>query len=344
MAHYGTTLRILSGGSAVGLFESRAARRLDLGSFANDISSMAMKISKSRDVHYLDRQEGRVAYTVEGSGPLVVAVPGMGDLRSSYRELVGPLLAAGYRVAVMDLRGHGASDTSFRTHGDVATAEDLLALIDELGRRAAVLGNSMGAAVAAWAAAERPDVIAGLVLYGPMLREPKSTALARVTNRLLYRVAFAGPWGASFWASYYRSLNKGTRAPWLEEQIADIRSNLREPGRLRSLRDLLLQLDHSVVEARLGEVEAPMRAFIGDGDPDYSDPAAENEWIAGLGGPGGRSELVPGVGHYPHAQRPDIVVPATLEFLQGLRDGSGGTGTGTSTGTGERTGDWAPRG
>ena len=278
-----------------------------------------MNISTLPEVRYLDRSEGRVAYTVEGSGPLVLAVPGMGDLRSSYRELVGPMRDAGYRVAVMDLRGHGASDTTFRTHGDVATGEDLLALIAELGGPAVVLGNSMGAAAAAWAAAERPDAIIGLVLYGPLLREPASTAFARAANRLLYRVALARPWGAGFWASYYRSLNRGTRAPWLEEQVAAIRANLREPGRLRSFRSLALQLDHSVVEVRLGDVSAPTLAFLGSGDPDYADPAAEAEWISGLGA---HAEMVPEAGHYPHAQRPDIVVPATMEFLRARRAGA----------------------
>jgi pimeloyl-ACP methyl ester carboxylesterase len=279
-----------------------------------------MDTSTGSTVRYQVRPEGRIAYTVEGSGPLVVAVPGMGDLRSSYRELVAPVTAAGYRVAVMDLRGHGDSDTTFHTHGDVPTALDILALIDELGAPAVVLGNSMGAAAAAWAAAERPAAIAGLVFYGPLLREPTTSKLARAVSHALYRVAFAKPWGAAFWAGYYRSLNRGIRAPWLPGHVAAIRDNLRETGRLRSLRDLALSLDHAVVEARLGEITAPIRAFIGAGDPDYKEPATENEWLAGLSGPASvHTELVPDAGHYPHAQRPDITVPATLEFLGSLR-------------------------
>ncbi|WP_022884849.1 alpha/beta fold hydrolase [Glaciibacter superstes] len=276
-----------------------------------------MNTSTTRDVQFLSRPEGRIAYTVEGSGALVVAIPGMGDLRSSYREVAKSVVAAGYRVAVMDLRGHGDSDTTFRLHGDVVTGEDLLALVDELGGTAAVLGSSMGAGAAVWAAAERPDAIAGLALYGPFLREPPSTAVTRAFTRLLYRVAFVRPWGAAAWAGFYRSLNKGSRASWLDEHVAAIRSNMREPGRLRSFRHLALQLDHSPVEARLGQVRAPMRAFIGSLDPDFPDQAAESDWISSLGA---HSELVPGVGHYPHIQRPDLVVPATIEFLGGLRD------------------------
>lgn len=279
-----------------------------------------METFSGQGIRFLQRPEGRIAFTVEGSGPLVVAVPGMGDLRSSYREIIAPVVAAGYRVALADLRGHGASDTSFRIHGDVATGEDIIGLVDELGGPAVVLGNSMGASAAVWAAVERPDAVVGLVLFDPFLREPQMPAIARVAMRLLYRMALRPPWGAAFWASYYRSINRGNRAPWLDEHVADIRASLREPGRLRSLRQLTLQLDHAVVEVRLGELTAPLRVFIGSEDPDFSDPAAENAWIASIGG---ESELVPDAGHYPHAQRPDITVPATIEFLDRLRAADG---------------------
>ena len=36
---------------------------------------------------YLSCPEGRIGYDVAGSGPLVVLVPGMGDLRAGYRFL-----------------------------------------------------------------------------------------------------------------------------------------------------------------------------------------------------------------------------------------------------------------
>ncbi|WP_158865712.1 alpha/beta fold hydrolase [Leifsonia sp. AG29] len=279
-----------------------------------------MNISTTPQVQYLQRPEGRVSYTVEGSGPLVVAVPGMGDLRSTYRELTRPLVEAGYRVAVTDLRAHGDSDTTFRTFGDIATGEDVIALIEELGGPAVVLGNSMGAAAAAWAAAERPDLVAGLVLYGPLLRDPAMSRAAVAAMHAMYRVLFAGFWGAGAWAGYYeKTVNRGRKAPWLPEQVAAIRANLKEPGRLRSFRRLTLQLTHSVVEPRLPEVHAPMLAFIGELDPDFRDPKAELDWIASLGA---ETEFVSDAAHYPQAQRPDVTVPRTLAFLAGRRDGS----------------------
>src|SRR5580700_11441560 len=101
--------------------------------------------ARSTDTRYLTGPEGRIAYDVDGSGPLLVLVPGMGDLRATYRFLAPALRAAGYRVATTDLRGHGDSDTTFASYGDEETAGDLIALIGELGGPAVVVGNSMGA-------------------------------------------------------------------------------------------------------------------------------------------------------------------------------------------------------
>ena len=280
-------------------------------------------------LHYLTRPDGRLAYTLEGAGPLVIAVPGMGDLRSVYRDLAEPIVSAGYRLAVMDLRGHGDSDTTFSTHGDAITGSDILALIDELGQPgvpgepgepgepASVIGNSMSASAAAWAAAERPNSVSGLVLLSPFLREPMAGAFAQAVMRALYRVMFARPWGAALWVAYYGSLNKVTRSPWLEEHRRDIRRSFAQPDRLRSLRQLAVQLNHSEVESRLAEITAPALIMIGDHDPDFRSPATELAWGAEAINADG--VLVPDAGHYPQSQRPDVVVPAVLHFLAKTR-------------------------
>ena len=101
---------------------------------------------------YLARPGGRIGYDISGEGPLVILVPGMGDLRTAYRFLAPALREARYRVACTDLRGHGASDATFASYGDVETAGDVIALIEELKEPAVVLGNSMGAGAAAFGA------------------------------------------------------------------------------------------------------------------------------------------------------------------------------------------------
>ena len=43
---------------------------------------------------YLSRPGGRIGYDAAGDGPLVVLVPGMGDMRAGYRLLAPALRAA----------------------------------------------------------------------------------------------------------------------------------------------------------------------------------------------------------------------------------------------------------
>ena len=50
----------------------------------------------------------------------------MGDLRSVYRFLAPELVGAGYRVATMDLRGHGDSDATLRVPAARDSGESLL--------------------------------------------------------------------------------------------------------------------------------------------------------------------------------------------------------------------------
>lgn len=276
------------------------------------------------DVQYLSRPGGRISYTVTGDGPLVVAVPGMGDLRGTWREVVGPLVEAGFRVAVTDLRGHGDADTTFTEHGDIATASDILALIDELGGPALVIGNSMAGSAAVIAAAERPDAVAGLALISPFLRNG-GTHGAQTMMRVVFRILFARPWGAALWATYYRgTLSKGRQASWLGQHADAIRASMHQPGRLRSLRDLTLALDHDVVTPRVGEVLAAAIILVGAGDPDYKDPAAELAWMGEQ--LGAETVLVEDAAHYAQHQRPDVVVPRVLGFAEALRAGSGWRG------------------
>lgn len=281
-----------------------------------------MTTTQETTVQMLERPQGRIAFTDTGSGPLVVLVPGMGDTTGTWRDIVGPLVDAGHRVVTCDLRGHGASDIGFTDHGDDATGADVLALVEHLDAGPAVLmGNSMGGSAAVWAAAQRPDLVAGLVLVSPFLDEPPASALAKAALRAAYRALFAGPWGPWAWATYYAGpLNKGRKASWLAEHVAGIKAGLKQPGRLREFRTLVTQLDHSVVGAVADRVDAPTVILVGDHDPDYKDPAAE---LASMGERlDARTVLVKDAAHYAQHQAPEEVLAAATALLADLpRDG-----------------------
>jgi pimeloyl-ACP methyl ester carboxylesterase len=256
---------------------------------------------------YLERPGGRIAYDARGEGGLVVCVPGMGDLRSSFHFVRPGLLDAGFRVATMDLRGHGDSDATFENYDDVSAGMDILALVEELGGPAVLVGNSMGAGAAAWAAAESPVSVAGLVLIDPFVRNPPVSLAAL----LAFRLALVRPWGYAAWRAYYRSLYPGREPEGLARHQQAIEKNLHRPGHWRAF-VATTRTSHAPVEARLGEVRAPALVVMGDSDRDFRDPAAEARWVAAK--LHGDEILVRGAGHYPHAQYPEVVTPKIIEF------------------------------
>ncbi len=265
---------------------------------------------------YLDRPEGRLAFTSTGTGPLVVLAPGMGDLRGVWRDVVDPLVAAGHRVAAVDLRGHGDSTTTFATHGVRPIAEDLAALVEHLGGPAVLVGHSVSAGAAALVAAERPELVSGLALISPHLRPEAAGLVARLSTQAIRR-----PVGRALWRSYYTGLHKGRRAPWFAEHLGAVDAAMRDSAHLTSFGTLARVLVAAQTAIPLAAVTAPTTVLHGALDPEFDDPAAELTLaLAGLTATPAAGALVPEAGHYAHSQRPDVVVPALLQLLATVRE------------------------
>lgn len=256
----------------------------------------------------LDRPEGRIAYDVTGEGPLVLLVPGMGDLRSTYRFLVPELVAAGLTAVTTDLCGHGDSDATFTSYGDVDTADDLAALLEHLGRPAVVIGNSMAAGSAAYLAATRPELVRGLVLLGPFVRDGDISGF----QRLLLRVAMVPLWAAASWKAYAPRLYAGTKPADFEAYLPTVIASLKRPGYAASF-SATTRTTHAPVEARLGDVSAPTLVVMGELDPDFPAPADEARWVADR--LHAEVLMIPDAGHYPQSQRPEVVGPAVVSFV-----------------------------
>ncbi|MDQ1130740.1 alpha/beta fold hydrolase [Microbacterium sp. SORGH_AS_0888] len=266
-------------------------------------------MTTSLAVHRLSRPGGRIAYRIEGEGPLVVCIPGMGELSSSYRFVVPALTAAGFRVATMDLRGHGDSDTTFDSYDAAAAGSDALALLAHLGGDGILVGNSMGAGAAVWAAAEDPALVRGIALLGPFVRNTAINPLAAA----LFRVAMGGPWAAAAWLGYLPTLYPLETPADFAAHRDDIRAWLRTPGAARAFRRTT-RTDHAPAAARIERVAAAALVVMGTADPDFPDPEDEARWIADR--LNARLLLIDGGGHYPQAESPDLVGPALVDFAR----------------------------
>ncbi|CAN5177845.1 alpha/beta hydrolase [soil metagenome] len=257
---------------------------------------------------YLARPEGTIGYDIQGTGPLVLLVPGMGDLRSAYRFLTPALVAAGYTVATSDLRGHGDSDASFSDYGDISTASDIEALLLELARPAVIVGNSMAAASAVIVAAEHPELVDGLILVGPFVRQPSNSAV----ELLIFRILMARPWAAAAWKAYMSKLYTGTLPTDFAGYRQRVITSIMRPGFAKAF-SLTTRTDHVHAGERLANVNTPTLVVMGDEDPDFTNPRAEAEWIATT--LHGTAVMIPEAGHYPQSQQPTLVASAVLEFL-----------------------------
>jgi pimeloyl-ACP methyl ester carboxylesterase len=233
-----------------------------------------------------------------------------------YRFVAPRLADAGYRVATLDLRGQGESSAGWDDYRSAAASADQLALLRHLGGPAVLLSNSYSAAASVVAAAEAPDLVAGLAMTGPWTRSPvtppglKGLAV-RASTALAGRFAFA-------WTAYYRSLYKGAKPADLASYTRDLSASLRRPGHLAALRGMLTG-GHDDAAARLPGVRCPALVVMGTADPDFPDPAAEARWIQEQLGAAGNEvtvEMVEGCGHYPIAEAPDPTTKAVLAFLE----------------------------
>ncbi|MDZ8202241.1 alpha/beta hydrolase [Microbacterium sp. SSW1-59] len=261
---------------------------------------------------YLSVPGGRIAFDVGGAGPTVLLVPGMGELRSSYRHLVPLLENAGHTVVSVDLRGHGDSDTGFDEYGDTATARDLAALIRHLGGPATIVGNSMSAGSAVIVAAEHPDLVEALVLLGPFVRNPPTNP----AMKLLFHAMTARPWVVPVWKAYMPTLYAGDKPADFDSYRERVADAMRRPGYARAF-SRTARTDHAPAERRIHDVAAPSLVVMGELDPDFASPRAEAEWIADA--LGGAVVMVPGAGHYPQAQSPEATASAVLNFLAEAR-------------------------
>src|SRR3954452_10880490 len=105
--------------------------------------------------------------TLGTEGVPLVALHGLG-VSGAVWQGIGRLLAPTIRLIAPDLRGHGESDKPSAGYLPRDYVGDIAALLaHEPSRPLAVMGHSLGAIVAAQLAAERPELVARLILVDP---------------------------------------------------------------------------------------------------------------------------------------------------------------------------------
>jgi pimeloyl-ACP methyl ester carboxylesterase len=279
--------------------------------------------NQTSQTEYLDHEGGRIAYDVIGDGPLVVLSPGVADIRSTYRFLAPLIADAGYRVASVDLRGHGESSTGWDSYSHTDTADDLIQVIGKLGGPPVIVGQSFSGGATTIAAATHPDLVSAIVEIDPFTRPPKYSVAALLSNNHGYRRGallvgrFVLTGSVKAWSKYLDVAYPGRKPADWDTYVGALQANLREPGRIQAAQKMCRsRAGQKDAAAKLADVRCPALVVMGRDDPDFANPEAEAKAIVGLLSAGlGQYEMIDNAGHYPHAQYPQEVARAILAFL-----------------------------
>jgi pimeloyl-ACP methyl ester carboxylesterase len=195
-----------------------------------------------------------------------------------------------------------------------STARALVALLEKLdGGPAVVVACSFAPAATVWAAAERPELFAGIVSLSPHFHDDASVK-GRVLNWAI-RGLLRGPWGAGIWAKLYAGWYKSAPPADLPAELEKLKKMLGEPARQRAVRETLVASREGVGE-RMRALDLPTLTIFGSLDDHFADPASEAAATAAE--LNGEQLVVEGAGHYPHVERPDVVAGAIESFVATL--------------------------
>ncbi|KAJ3073672.1 hypothetical protein HDU98_000945 [Podochytrium sp. JEL0797] len=261
----------------------------------------------------------------EDSGPstrsspahkIIYCLPGIGDLRHSYRFLAPKLVAAGHRVICQDLRGTGDSGTKFDQFGISDCSSDISAVLDHLQIQepVVIIGNSLCAAVAVTFAADHPSRVDRIVTMGGFFRNMPGDGLFKSITPLL----FNGLWGASVWISAFRGFFAKPPAD-LDTYCAAVRAQMLSNCDHAGVIGSMIRASKEDAWIKVAGIKCPVLLLMGSKDPDFKDPNAESALVAAQieekAGVVVRQCLVEGVGHYPQNEAPEETFNAVVAFL-----------------------------
>lgn len=113
----------------------------------------------------------RLSYTDWGEGPPVVLVHSWGLDSDMWNYQVPALVGAGLRVITYDRRGHGRSDRPGRGYDHDTLADDLAAVVEQLGlQEVSLVGHSLGCGeIVRYVTRHGAARVARAALIGPLL-------------------------------------------------------------------------------------------------------------------------------------------------------------------------------
>ena len=249
----------------------------------------------------------RLAYVELGDpkGEPLLLLHGYTDSSRSW-SLTAPHLA-GYRLIIPDQRGHGAADAPACCYSTSVFADDARQLLDALGIESAhVAGHSLGSMIAMTMAADHPRRVRSITLIG-------STALAPVQRGAwLYDQAMALTAPLDPNSAFMREWHPANQPTPVDPAFAEAVRKEFMIIPLHVWRGVLRELDSVPAGRHAHEVKVPVLVLSGEKDPLFP---AEHHASLLTAFPHAEAHVLPGLGHNPNWERPDLVGAAIRTFL-----------------------------
>lgn len=258
----------------------------------------------------------RLAFELTGSGVPLVTIHGSWSSHDTWSQVV-PQLAERFRVLAYDRRGHSASERPAGQGSQREDVADAAALIEQLELAPAyVAGISSGAEIALLLAADRPDLVRGVIAHEPAFvrllegREKFEPMLSDVEQRIapvLERIRSGDHVAAAELFVESVALGPGQWAqlpPQLQATMID-----NAPTFLDEESDP----ENGRLDVRsLDRFSRPVLLTLGDQSPPMFEPIVQ---IIAEALPNAEVLTFPGAGHIPHVTHPDAFVEAITSFI-----------------------------
>ncbi|HYK10919.1 MAG TPA: alpha/beta hydrolase [Gemmatimonadales bacterium] len=255
----------------------------------------------------------RIRYVEMGTGPTVVLLHGLCASIYTWRDVIGPVSAAGFHVVAFDNRGFGGSDRPTSGYSEADYASLTVALLDSLHLTDVVLvGHSMGGEIAALATLRDPGNVRGLVLIDAAGLGTHMPLLTRLARAPLVGRLVAGLRGRDGVEEALRS-TFGVPSRVTQDEVDQYYAPVAAPDFGRTLAGVAHQFDFSALKGRLDSIAKPTLVMWGSRDV-WIPPGVGEQMTASL--PRAAFVLVPGVGHDLPDEDPAALLRSLIPFLQ----------------------------